>query len=162
MDLSVLSRQEDLSIDLAQLSPLVECVLWEEECFCDEVSLQFVSEEEIAKLHGDFFGDPTVTDCITFPMDKEDGQEGGYRFLGEVFLCPSAALSYTQEYGGDPYEEISLYVVHGLLHLLGYEDEEDESEATMRAAEKRLMAVLRQKGLILQKPRHAKPIDEGK
>lgn len=162
MDLSVLSRQEDLSIDLVQLSPLVECVLLEEECVCDEVSLQFVGEEEIAKLHGDFFGDPTVTDCITFPMDEEDDVEGGYRFLGEVFICPSAALSYTHEFGGDPYEEISLYVVHGLLHLLGHEDKDDESEAAMREAEKRLMAVLRQNGLLLRAPCRTKPTDEEK
>ena len=74
-------------------------------------------------------------------MDGDD--DPGYRVLGEVFICPKAALDYTELEGGDPADELTLYVVHGLLHLLGYDDIALEDERVMREAERKHMAQLR-------------------
>jgi len=143
----IVSRQSDVPIDSSQLIALVQCILQEEKCRCDEVSLQFVATEEISQLHGDYFGDFTATDCISFPIDTQDVP--GYRLLGELFICPAMALSYSQDHGVDPYEELSLYVVHGLLHLMGYDDQDEEERQLMRHAEGRIIALLRHKGLLL-------------
>lgn len=117
---------------------------------CHEVNLYFVDAETISSLHRDFFDDPTVTDCISFPID--DAQERD-RLLGEVFVCPAVALQYAEDHQLDPYEEVSLYIIHGLLHLMGYDDIETEDQTKMRQAEQHHIAQLREAGLLLKPPR---------
>lgn len=132
--------QDDVSLDYATLPDIVQSVLELEQQTCDEVAIHFVNEATICQLHQEHFGDPSPTDCISFPMDSEDEP---YRVLGEVFVCPKAALDYIRLHGGDLSEEITLYVVHGLLHLLGYDDQAQEDLVQMRQAEQRHMARLR-------------------
>lgn len=107
----------------------------------DEVAIYFVTEANIAQLHDQFFNDPTPTDCISFPLDE--------RHLGEVFVCPSVAIAYARKKGLDPYQETALYVIHGLLHLLGYDDLEPKERRTMRKKEKTCMAHLYKQNLNL-------------
>lgn len=147
MHVDVKNSQKDLIIGPERLHPLVEAVLAAEKCVCDEVAIHFVSEKEICKLHKKFFNDPTPTDCISFPMNMGKG----YRLLGDVFVCPKVAVVYATKHHIDPYRELTLYVVHGLLHLIGYDDIEDEDRAAMRAAEQRLMRRLQRSDLILKK-----------
>lgn len=142
------NSQKELSISLEGVQPLVQAVLAAEKCRCDEVAIHFVSEKEICKLHKKFFDDPTPTDCISFPMKIGVG----YRLLGDVFVCPKVAVTYAEKHEKDPYRELTLYVVHGLLHLIGYDDIEDEDRAAMRAAEQRLMRRLYRSDLILFAP----------
>jgi len=106
-----------------------------------EVGLYFVTEKKICALHQEFFEDPTPTDCISFPLDDQH--------LGEIFVCPKVALTYACKTKGDPYEEILLYVVHGLLHLLGYDDQTVREKREMRKIEKRCMGHLKAKGIAL-------------
>lgn len=114
----------------------------------DEASIHFVDTPTICSLHEQFFDDPSTTDCISFPMD--DAEEEGYRVLGDVFVCPETADNYVKENGGDVYHEITLYVVHGLLHLLGYDDIEEEDQALMRAEEAEYLKQVAAKGLWLR------------
>ena len=99
---------------------------------CQEISIYFVSEKKITQLHADHFKDPTPTDCITFPLDND--------FLGEIFVCPKAAILYNPK---QPYQETTLYVIHGLLHLLGYDDISSKERARMRREEKKLMTLVK-------------------
>jgi probable rRNA maturation factor len=114
----------------------------------DEATIHFVNTSKISKLHKEYFDDPTTTDCISFPMDDEE--EEGYRILGDVFICPETAASFVEKNGGELYQEITLYVVHGLLHLLGYDDIEDEDKAEMRAEETRFLKIVAEKSLWIQ------------
>lgn len=145
MEIEVSNRQKTLSLDTEKVRLVVETLLEKEGVRSDEISILFVEEEEIAQLHDRFFGDPSPTDCITLPIDPED--DGGYRHLGEVIISPRAALRYVEEQGGDPHEETLLYLVHGLLHLLGYEDIEEEAIERMRHKEKEWLAYLQHKNL---------------
>src|SRR5690606_20293654 len=113
---------------------------------CDEVAVHLVDTSTISEMHGEYFNDPTTTDCISFPMD--DSSETGYSVLGEIFVCPQTAIDYAAVNQLDPYREVTLYIVHRLLHLMGYDDLGDE-EPLMRAAEMRHMKALEQKKLIL-------------
>ena len=99
---------------------------------CEEVSLYFVTERAICQLHRQFFDDPSPTDCITFPIDQET--------LGEIFVCPKVAICYASEMQIDPYEEVALYIIHGLLHLIGYDDLTPPERRIMRKNEKKCMA----------------------
>lgn len=108
----------------------------------DEVSIHFVNVKEISKLHADFFDDPSPTDCISLPLDSPFDDTGSWHVLGEVFVCPAIAKSYAKEHDLDAYQETLLYVVHGLLHLYGYDDLEPKARRKMRAKEKELMSLI--------------------
>lgn len=106
----------------------------------EEVAVNFVDEDTITELHADFFDDPTPTDCITFPIEPG---------VGEIYVCPKVAQTYACEHGLNVDEEVTLYVVHGVLHLLGYDDIDEKNRQIMRQEEQTCMSLLKEKKLIL-------------
>jgi probable rRNA maturation factor len=147
--IEVFNNQTSQALSLRAVKALVKAVIAFEGQSCDEVTLHFVETDEICRLHEQFFGDPSTTDCISFPMDDcEDGI--GPCVLGEVFVCPATAVEYAKTHHGDSNHECTLYIVHGLLHLMGYDDIDDADIVEMRAAEERHMQNLKQLNLILK------------
>lgn len=148
MNVTVSNQQEDLALDANKVSPIVEALVRFEGIEADEISINFVGKEEICRLHKEYFGDPSFTDCISFPIDAEPN--GHYRLLGEVFVCPLAAIEYASRSKSDPYDETLLYLIHGFLHLAGYDDIEEEERLMMREAEKRHLENLKKLNLDLR------------
>lgn len=140
MHIQVSNKQKTVKISKVKVKKIVEAVIAFENQKCDEVAIHFVSINEICELHQQFFNDPSPTDCISLPLDDEN--EIHYRVLGEVFVCPDVAVEYATKKNSDPHLEITLYIVHGLLHLMGYDDIQTKERALMRAAEKRHLANL--------------------
>jgi probable rRNA maturation factor len=105
----------------------------------DEVVIHLVDQETISRLHGDFFDDPSPTDCLSFPIDHPLEPCVGPSILGELFVCPEVATEYASAHQGDPLRETALYIIHGLLHLLGYDDQTEEERLKMRAQETYLL-----------------------
>jgi probable rRNA maturation factor len=101
-----------------------------------ELSLVFLTDAALAKLHGDFLGDPTSTDVITFEGDYAMGS------AGEICVSADTAARYARERRGNFSRELTLYVVHGWLHLAGFDDLVPEKKRTMRRAEARAMRLL--------------------
>ena len=143
------NSQKDLAVSSSSVKKLVHSLLKKLKVECDEISLHFVTTRKISELHADFFNDPSTTDCITFPID--DDTITGYRVLGEVFVCPKTAITYASSKGKDPYEETSLYIVHGILHLLGLDDIDPKDRTKMRKKERICMTHLKKEGLLLSK-----------
>lgn len=114
---------------------------------CDELSVSFVSKEEISKIHDEFYGDPSPTDCCSFPIDPP-GTE--YRVLGDVVACPKVAIEASKEHHTTPYEELTLYIIHGLLHLLGYDDIDEGDRECMESLQEKYLSEVKSKGLLLQ------------
>ena len=85
-----------------------------------ELSLSFVDAEEMAELHERYLGEPGPTDVLAFPL----GEDG---LLGDVIVCPTVAAGNNPERDA----ELRLLVVHGTLHLLGYDHEDDGERAVM-------------------------------
>lgn len=103
----------------------------------DEITVHFVSEPKIAELHQQFFNDPTPTDCISFPIDlpkRKSHKE--YHVLGEVFVCPAVAVQYAEKHNIDPQHELLRYVIHGILHLIGYDDIHPNQRRQMKRKER--------------------------
>lgn len=75
----------------------------------------------------------------------------GYCHLGEVFVCPEVAIEYAQQRGLDPYLETTLYLVHGILHLIGYDDISPQERKKMRYQEKRCIHHLKNTDSILKR-----------
>jgi probable rRNA maturation factor len=101
-----------------------------------ELSVAFVSDAEIAKIHADFMDDPTPTDVITFPANE------AMESAGEIIVSVDHALSRAQELGEPFSRELSLYLIHGWLHLVGYDDHNETDLAAMRQAEQAALAVM--------------------
>jgi probable rRNA maturation factor len=101
-----------------------------------ELSVSFVEEAEIEDLHVRYMNEPGPTDVLSFPLDDVD--EHGRRLLGDVVIAPAVAARNNP---GDPDGEIRLLLVHGILHLLGYDHEADAQKALMWARQERYSGV---------------------
>ena len=91
-------------------------------------AIQFVLVDRatMARVHGNFLGDPTETDVITFPY-------------GEILVCPAVAQDRAVEYGFEIEQEVLLYALHGLLHLAGHDDATPALAKEMAQAQERLL-----------------------
>lgn len=121
----LLSNRQDLAVDEAALERLAADTLAGEGRPAVELSVSLVDREEIAELHERYLGEPGPTDVLSFPQDDEPGDDG-FVMLGDVVLCPAVAA---EQAGGE--SEVGLLLVHGILHLLGYDHETDEDRAEM-------------------------------
>lgn len=98
------------------------------------LSIVFLSDKELAALHGQFLDDPSITDVITFPPAPESGS------AGEICVSADAARRTAGARGFS--KELTLYVVHGWLHLAGHDDLKPELKRRMRRAETRALRLL--------------------
>lgn len=139
MKITLHNKQKSLKVPLTLVKRICKTVAEGENETFDEVAIFLVSKEEISRLHDEYFDDPTPTDCITFPLDDAEEE---YRVLGDVFVCPEVAIEYAKENNLNPLEECTLYIVHGMLHLFGYDDIKEKDRKVMKQAEKRYMEIL--------------------
>ncbi len=107
-----------------------------------ELSVSFLTDPALAKLHADYLDDPTTTDVITFEGDETLGH------AGDICVSVDTALSYSKKHDKIFSEELLRYVVHGWLHLAGYDDLEPRKKRRMRAAEDRALKLLRAADLL--------------
>ncbi len=149
MNVLFANRQRALSTPQGAVERLVQTFLQWKKVSCDEVSIHFVEKEEICRLHDNFFDDPMATDCISFPIDHPESSQEDYSVLGEVFVCPEVGIEYANNEKKDPYTEVSLYVIHGLLHLLGFDDQKEEERMIMQGEENSAMEYLKKNKVLL-------------
>jgi probable rRNA maturation factor len=142
MNIYISNKQQDLSINKALIKNIIKKLSLFHKTSFDEVSFHFVSPNKIKSLHQQLFNNPTVTDCITCPIDPPNQKP--YCLLGEVFVCPQVAISYAKEHNLDANEELILYVIHGFLHLIGYDDMNEKDEKLMRKMERESIEHLKQ------------------
>jgi len=111
-----------------------------------ELSVVFVDEEHMAKLHIQWMDEPGATDVLSFPMDEvsPDTYSGNVNddapILGDLVLCPAFAQRQAEDAGQSLGEELELLSTHGILHLLGYDHAEEDEEQTMFALQNALLA----------------------
>ena len=110
-----------------------------------EVSVSFVTADEIKSLNREYRGVDSVTDVLSFPQfDSVDDlidmqEETGVAELGDVVICMERALSQAEEFGHPLKREVIYLFVHSILHLLGYDHMEEEDKKEMRAREEEVM-----------------------
>ena len=107
-----------------------------------ELSLVFLTDVALAGIHASFLDDPTTTDVITFPGDPALGT------AGEICVSVDTAARYAREHSRDFSAELTLYLVHGWLHLAGYDDLTPSKKRLMRRAEARAMRRLTEAGVM--------------
>jgi probable rRNA maturation factor len=148
--ISIKNDQRDISFKASSIRDIFEALLIFKKIKVDELSVHFVTDAKMKKLHLTHFNDPSSTDCITFPIDDPKDNTVEYCVLGECFICPKTAATYASLRQASPYEELTLYCVHCFLHLLGYDDTNPSVKKTMRRQEKLCMEYLRKQNLILK------------
>ena len=103
----------------------------------DELSVDFVTEATICELHERFLQNPEPTDVITFPATEEDEEK-----VGEICISVDEALKYAHIQSLE--KELTLYLVHGWLHLAGFDDLEEADRCIMRQKEQEVLRYLSQ------------------
>ncbi len=107
-----------------------------------DLSIAILNQKEMERLHAEFLQDSSLTDVITFEGDPE------VQTAGEICVSPDYALAYATRHNLSVSEELTLYLVHGYLHLAGYDDRTPPDKQKMRRAEKRAMTYLREKNAL--------------
>ena len=97
------------------------------------IAITFIDDRRMRRMNRRFCRHDRVTDVITFRYDGEPT-------TGEIFVAPSQARRYAREHGVAYLDELSRYVVHGLLHWTGKDDRTAAQQRTMRRMEDALLA----------------------
>jgi probable rRNA maturation factor len=113
-----------------------------------DLSIMLIELEPMAELHERWLDEPGPTDVMSFPMDeydsarRPDAPSSGPALLGDIVLCPAFAADQAAAAGHALDDELHLLTVHGVLHLLGYDHENDRDAARMEAREAKILAQL--------------------
>lgn len=144
-----IADEQDDPLEPGSLRPLAELVLREERLPGETtVSILFVGTEEMARLNQEYLDRAGPTDVLSFPIeDLSPGSappataDGPPLALGDVVICPEVVRSRASAVGVAFEDEMALMVVHGLLHLLGYDHEVDADAELMERRERDLLGL---------------------
>jgi probable rRNA maturation factor len=132
----LISNRQGAPIDEGSIREVARRTLRAEGLERTELSVSFVEPGEIAGLHERFMDEPGPTDVLSFPQD--DAVDDGVRLLGDVVVAPDEAARNNPD---DPAGELRLLVVHGILHLLGYDHQKDDARTRMWERQERYSGV---------------------
>ncbi len=102
------------------------------------LSLAFLCEGDMCDLNRRYLLRDGPTDVLAFPMEVET--PGGF-LLGDVVICPDYVVSRKGEYGIEDGKELEYVAIHGILHLLGYEDDDEEGALAMDRRQREILGV---------------------
>ena len=102
------------------------------------LSISLLSPQDISDINRRYLGREGPTDVLAFPMQEESA--GGF-LLGDVIMCPEYIAERKEEYGVDEGRELEYVAAHGILHLLGYEDDDEESSHAMDRRQREILGV---------------------
>lgn len=132
------ANEQQLQVDEARLSRLAAHVLEAEEVDgAAELSVLLVGADHIKRLNARFAGDDYATDVLSFPMMED---EETTLLLGDVVICPEIAATNAVRVGHDVDTELDTLLVHGTLHLLGYDHDEEEEKRRMDERQSEILA----------------------
>jgi probable rRNA maturation factor len=104
------------------------------------VSIHFVDADESQQLNREWREKDKPTNVLSFPFELPEGWESKERLLGDLVICPAVLMSEATEQGKPLAEHATHLVVHGLLHLQGYDHESEAEAVEMEALETKLLA----------------------
>ncbi len=136
--IAIASPQEVVEVDRRRIREIARAVLDGEGAADAEISLAFVDNPTIHTLNKRYLGHDEPTDVLSFPLSEPNAK----RLSGELVIGAEVAQAQAAERGHDVQAELALYVIHGLLHLCGYDDKGDEATKGMRARERHYLAAL--------------------
>jgi len=136
--ISIASPQELVVLPFAQLREVGRAVLESEGIKDAKISLAFVDNPTIHNINKRFLQHDEPTDVITFPLSGH----GAKTLEAELVIGAEVALEQAKQRGHSVETELCLYVIHGLLHLCGYDDVDERDAAEMRQKERQYLKAL--------------------
>jgi probable rRNA maturation factor len=136
LSIELANQQRDTSVDVDRLQNAVRLVLSEERIEQATISVAIVDNACIRRLHREYLCDDSPTDVLSFVLER-----GKASLEGEVIASAETAAAVAAQFGWTVDDELLLYVVHGTLHLVGYDDSDSESLAEMRARERHYLGL---------------------
>ena len=130
IEIEIANQQDVLSVDEERLKSAVEALLAEEEIAEAIISLAIVDDATIHDLNRRYLQHDYATDVLSFALERSDE-----RLDGEVIVSSETAVSQSRRWGWTAEDELLLYVIHGMLHLIGEEDSTSVQREKMRRRE---------------------------
>jgi probable rRNA maturation factor len=136
--ISVATPQEIVPVDRGRMREVARAVLNGEGVADAEISLAFVDNPTIHRLNQRYLQHDEPTDVLSFPLSEPSAK----KLAGELVIGAEVAQAQANERGHDVQAELSLYVIHGLLHLCGHDDHDATGAARMRERERHYLKQL--------------------
>ena len=126
----IANQQSALPLDEPKLINAVRSVFEESQLQSASISLALVDDPTMHELNREYLDHDYPTDVLSFVLECD-----GTHVVGQLIASVDTAVENAGQYGWTPTEELLLYVVHGSLHLVGYDDRQPEEREAMREAE---------------------------
>ena len=140
IEVFVANEQNDVSVDERRLISLVRLAAVEEGVDPRaELTVLLVERSAMASLKEKWLGEPGATDVLAFPMDEQVPDDEPY-VLGDIVICPDVAREQATSVGEKVTEEVDLLLIHGFLHLLGYDHVRPQDARSMRHRERKILS----------------------
>ncbi len=137
--IDLIDETEGAPLDRERIQRVVDAALAEEGMTGCALTVLIVDDAESARLHREHFGDPDPTDVMTFPDGSVDPQSG-LTLLGDLAVGAEVAVRAAADRGRRATDELTLYVLHGLMHIIGYDDLDPAERQEMWDAQRRILA----------------------
>lgn len=132
--IEISDRQRRVEVDTGPLEMAIRNILNEGRFDTAEISLAIVDDEEMHALNRQFLDHDYPTDVLSFPLSSSPDS-----LAGEIIVSIDTAERECRSHGLAADQELLLYVIHGMLHLVGYDDKNEDARKIMRAQEKYFM-----------------------
>ncbi|MCA9218419.1 MAG: rRNA maturation RNase YbeY [Planctomycetales bacterium] len=130
IDIAITDEQRALTVDLSRIRTAIESILRDAGMSEAEVSVGIIDDARMHELNRMHLNHDYPTDVLSFVLDRTEST-----LDGEVIVSTETAIAQAREFNQTPEDELLLYVIHGALHLVGYDDKELEKRAEMRKME---------------------------
>ena len=134
---TITNDQSQLPVDKKRLRRAVRMILKDESIERAKINVAVVDDRTIAELHQRYLHDPSPTDVLSFLLERSP------KYLeGEIVVSADTAAASAANYNWTAADELLLYVIHGALHLVGYDDTTPKKRSIMREKEGEYLARL--------------------
>jgi probable rRNA maturation factor len=140
MDITIKNLQTKIPIRLSRIKKIAEQAFQYLGMSDVDLSIAFVSASEMKRLNAQHLKHDYVTDILTFNYRSSPKQP----LEAEIIICPAVALKNAREFGDSLDNEVRLYVIHGILHLAGYDDQCEKDIKKIRLKESEIIDYLEQ------------------
>ncbi len=131
MEIEVVNDQDRLAVDESLIQRILHKMFEDEGITGGKMEIAIVDDPTIHDLNVRYLGHDYATDVLAFEMDSDENY-----LEGNVIVSADTACDRADEFGMKPDRELLLYIIHGTLHLLGYDDHTEKDAPAMRAKEK--------------------------
>jgi probable rRNA maturation factor len=135
IEVEISDCQSRLAVDEGRIAEAAQRILAEAGVSSASLSVAIVDDPQIHELNRRHLSHDYPTDVLSFVLEQDDAS-----LEGEVIVSADTAAAQGGRYGWKAEDELLLYVIHGLLHLVGHDDATPQARAIMRSAERRHLA----------------------